>query len=118
MKENFYNNPLKIIWYGKKAILPTYLWIIWAIIILFLVIGLFSGYIDFSSFNIKNYLTPTITGLSFTLALFIAEKNIFDMGELKQLAKHKKKNDRFAGIALLKLFSPFIFTAEIGRAHV
>lgn len=113
MKKNFYNNPLKIIWYGKSALLPAYLWTIWIITTFFLLIGVCSGYISFSSFNINNYLTATITGLSFTLALFVAVRNVFNMDELKLLAKYKGNNDPFAGMTLLKLFAPFIFTASI-----
>lgn len=113
MEKNFYNNPLKIIWHGKKAILPIYLWIIWIIIIAFLLIGLCYDYIDFSSFDIHKYLPSTITGLSFTLALFVAEKNVFNMEELKQFAEHQGVNDPIKGIVLLELFAPFIFTAGV-----
>src|SRR5690625_950427 len=113
MNGNFYNNPLKIIWYGRKAILPKYLRVTWIFITFFLLGGLCFDYIDFSSFYIHNYLTPTITGLSFTLALFVAEKNIFSMEELKQLSEHLEEGDPFRGIELLNLFAPFIFTAGV-----
>src|SRR5699024_964971 len=113
MKKNFYNNPLKIIWYGKKALLPNYLWIIWIIIVSFFSIGLYYKNIDFSSFDIHKYLSPTFIGLSFTLALFVAQRNIFDMEDLKQFVRYKGKNDPFKGVALLELFAPFIFTAVV-----
>ncbi|EHF2870048.1 hypothetical protein J0953_002545 [Listeria monocytogenes] len=114
MEGNFYSNPLKLIWIARSALLPKYLMIIWILISFILFFGsTIFNFIDFRSFNVANFFTPSITGLTFTLAIFTAARNVFRMDELKILATHKGDNDAFKGRPLLEFLGPFVFTSLI-----
>ncbi|MCM3511627.1 hypothetical protein [Carnobacterium inhibens] len=113
MKKNFYNNPLKVIWHGRKSLLPSYLVIIWSSMTLFLILGPKLGWTDYEFFRIESYLSSSITGLSFTLALFVANKNVFNNDELKKLKRHTVKGDKHPGRALSELLAPFVFTSML-----
>lgn len=114
MKNNFYNNPLKLIWVARSNLLPPYLISIWVLLILFMLIGtIVFDFIDFSNFTIDNYFSASTTGLTFTLALFTAQKNVFKPEELKVLAEHRDKKDKFKGKALVELLGPFVFTGLV-----
>ncbi|AKP03209.1 hypothetical protein ABB44_05945 [Companilactobacillus farciminis] len=112
MKKDFYNNPLRLLWRGKRSLMPTYLWVIWIVILLFelVMIKYFRHVINFSAFTFEKFFTPSLTGLTFTLALFVAEKNVFRRDELKELAKYQG-NKKCKGWALDELLSPFMFTS-------
>ncbi|BEI48155.1 hypothetical protein ACPT8I_07960 [Lactiplantibacillus plantarum] len=112
MKKDFYGNPFRLLWYGKRALLQSYLWVFWLLVIALQII-VFSKWpdkIDLTRFSLQSLFTPSLTGLTFTLALFVAEKNIFNREELYRLATYK--NDRRKeGSALMELLAPFLFTA-------
>lgn len=110
MNKDFYNNPFKVIWAGRNEIMPKYLKIIWSTVFIVLCLGLIFNKVDLAGFKAGNYLSVCITGLSFTLALFVATRNIFDIEELKIL---RDAQDSSGGkqTPLFDLFAPFIFTA-------
>ncbi|MFK3814877.1 hypothetical protein [Bacillus halotolerans] len=111
MDENFYNNPLKVIWNSRKNLMPNYLIVLW---ILFLLVSLASvlcfDFMDFSSFQIGTYFSVSSTGLTLTLALFVAGKNAFSENDLKTLAQHEDSKG-VKGQALIDFLGPFVFTA-------
>lgn len=111
-EKDFYNNPFRLIWRGKRSLMPVYLWILWLIIIIveFVVFFYCENAIDISKFSFEKFFTPSLTGLTFTLALFVAEKNIFSREELNELATHKGKK-KSTGWAIDELLSPFMFTS-------
>lgn len=112
MNENFYNNPLKIIWKSKSNLMPNYLYAIWILFVLISLTGAtFFDFMDFSSFQIGTYFSVSSTGLTLTLALFVAGKNAFSEEELKRLATHKKNSKAVQGQALIDFLGPFVFTA-------
>ncbi|MBC1596408.1 hypothetical protein HCJ21_11520 [Listeria seeligeri] len=114
MKGNFYSNPLKLIWIARLNLLPVYLFIIWILICCILFLGsIVFDFINFESFDIANFFTASITGLTFTLAIFTAERNVFKIDELKVLAEYKGEKDKYKGKALLEFFGPFVFTSLI-----
>lgn len=114
MENNFYNNPIKLIWRARANLLPKYLFFIWIIIVLTLFFGTMRfDFINFSSFSISNYFSASTTGLTFTLALFTAEKNVFQATELKKLAEYQGEKDEYRGKALIELLGPFVFTALV-----
>lgn len=114
MKDNFYRNPLRIIWTARSNLLPIYLVVAWLCIVVLLAVGtLVFDFINFSIFSISNYFTASLTGLTFTLAIFTAERNVFKTEELAVLANHKEPGDKFEGRALLELLGPFVFTSLI-----
>lgn len=113
MKENFYYNPLKLIFYGIKGLFPPYLIFCEICIVLFLFIGAKYNIVSLNFFDISDYLSISITGLSFTLAIFVAVNNLFDIEELSILATYKDKKNKREGEALFKLLSPFILTSLI-----
>ncbi|MBM7837872.1 hypothetical protein JOC54_001103 [Alkalihalobacillus xiaoxiensis] len=106
MKGNFYNNPLKVIWYSKKNLMPPYLIVLWIIFLIATLIGDFLyGFMDFSSFQVGTYFSVSSTGLTLTLALFVAGKSAFKEEDLKRLANHNE------GKPLIDFLGPFVFTA-------
>ncbi|MFL2101318.1 hypothetical protein [Desemzia sp. FAM 23989] len=112
MKSNFYNNPIKLVWLASANLLPNYLFVLWILIIVFLFLGtVIFDFISFDTFSIASYFSASLTGLTFTLALFTAEKNVFKEKELKILANYQGKNDKYKGQALIELLGPFVFTA-------
>lgn len=112
MKKNFYNNPVKLIWVARNSLLPKYLLVVWISIVLFLFFGTFIfDYVDFSEFSIDKYFSASTTGLTFTLALFTAEKNVFKIDELKAFANHIDKEKNEIGMPLLSFLAPFVFTS-------
>ncbi|MCC3648145.1 MULTISPECIES: hypothetical protein [Cytobacillus] len=111
MKGNFYNNPLKVIWKSKKNLMPIYLILLWITFLLITLGGfLYFDFIDFSSFQIGTYFSVSSTGLTLTLALFVAGKNAFNEEDLKRLANHEN-SEGVAGQALIDFLGPFVFTA-------
>lgn len=112
MYKNFYNNPLGVIWRSRKTLLSKYLWCAWIIIFLGLIWGTYCKNIaNFKGFNVANYFTASLTGLTFTLALFIAESKIFSEKELKILAVDESKGKK--GQVLIEFFGPFVFTGIV-----
>lgn len=111
MKENFYNNPLKIIWKSKSNLMPNYLIVSWIIFLSVSLAGVTCfDFMDFSSFQIGTYFSVSSTGLTLTLALFVAGKNAFSEEDLKRLAIYE--NDKgIKGQALIDFLGPFVFTA-------
>lgn len=112
-ENNFYNNPLKIIWKSKKVIMPLYLIVIWTILLLISLIGtIWLDFMDFSSFKAKEYFTLSSTGLTLTLALFVAGKNAFNDSDLEVLATYKGEfGEKEPGYALLEFLAPYVFTS-------
>lgn len=111
MKENFYNNPLKIIWKSKSNLMPNYLILTWIIFLLVSLVGVTCfDFMDFSSFQIGTYFSVSSTGLTLTLALFVAGKNAFSEEDLKKLAMYKNEKG-VQGQALIDFLGPFVFTA-------
>ncbi|MEQ7027031.1 hypothetical protein ABE869_02055 [Enterococcus gilvus] len=114
MKKNFYNNPIKLVWIARGSLLPNYLLIIWVLIVIFLSLGTFVfNYVDFSNFYIDKYFSASTTGLTFTLALFTAEKNVFKVDELKKFADYVDEEGKNQGKPLLDFLAPFVFTSLI-----
>lgn len=111
MKGNFYNNPLKVIWKSRRNLMPNYLIVLW---IIFLLVSLssvlFFDFMDFSSFQVGSYFSISSTGLTLTLALFVAGKNAFSEDDLKRLAQHENSKG-VQGQALIDFLGPFVFTA-------
>lgn len=111
MKGNFYNNPLKVIWKSKKNLMPIYLNLLWFTFLLVTLSGaLYFDFMDFSSFQVGTYFSVSSTGLTLTLALFVAGKNAFSEQDLKRLAKHEN-DEGVSGQALIDFLGPFVFTA-------
>ncbi|MFC6346420.1 hypothetical protein [Vagococcus carniphilus] len=114
MDKNFYSNPIKLIWMARSNLLPPYLIVIWFLIVISLLTGnIFFDVVSFEKFDISNYFSASTTGLTFTLAIFTAERNVFKIDELKILAEHQGENDKYQGKALLELLGPFVFTSLI-----
>lgn len=111
MKGNFYNNPLKVIWKSRKSLMPVYLLIIWGGSLAGTLIGsLYYNFLDFSSFQFGTYFSISSTGLTLTLALFVAGKNAFSENDLKRLANHESDNG-VVGQALVEFMGPYVFTS-------
>ncbi|MGP4060246.1 hypothetical protein [Halobacillus sp. H74] len=111
MRENFYNNPLKVVWKSKKNLMPFYLIFVWVLFLLVTLGGvLYLDFMDFSSFRIGTYFSVSSTGLTLTLALFVAGKNAFSEEDLKRLANHENGEGQ-SGQALIDFLGPFVFTA-------
>lgn len=113
MQNNFYNNPIKLVIYGYKGLFPPYLIISEILIVLFMLLGIKFDYLNLGFFNISDYLGFSITGLSFTLAIFVAVRNLFEVEELNVLANFKGEKDKIEGQILYELLSPFSFTSMI-----
>lgn len=114
VNKNFYNNPVNLIWIARDSLLPKYLLFIWILIAFFLFLGTFLlDYINFSYFSIEKYFSASTTGLTFTLALFTAEKNVFKVDELRAFANYVDENGKNTGKPLLDFLAPFVFTSLI-----
>lgn len=105
MKGNFYENPIKLIIVGREGVFPNYILVCWILITGFLFFGNYYNIFSFSYFAVGDFLGYCITGLSFTLALFVATRNVFTVEELGTLIKHKK------GELFYNLLAPFQFTS-------
>ena len=113
MKENFYKNPVLIMWQSRKNLMPSYLVILWILLFLVSISGSFyKGIFDFSSLTLESHFSITSTGLTLTLALFVAGKAAFSDEELKILAKHREANER-EGQALIDFIGPYVFTSTL-----
>lgn len=113
MNENFYKNPVLIVWQSRKNLMPSYLVILWLLLFLASVLGSFyKGIFDFTSLTLESHFSITSTGLTLTLALFVAGKAAFSDEELKILAKHKEANGR-EGQALINFIGPYVFTSML-----
>ena len=113
MKPNFYNNPLKVIWKSKKVLMPKYLTFIWLIILITSFVGSsYFNFLDFTSYKMENYFALSSTGLTLTLALFVAGKNAFNEEDLKILAEYTNDSG-VTGQALIEFLGPYVFTATL-----
>ncbi|KAA0955245.1 hypothetical protein FQ085_15060 [Planococcus sp. ANT_H30] len=113
MKENFYKNPFIIIWHSKNNLMPLYLVSSWFMLLLISIFGTFQfDYFNFSNLSLSSHFSISSTGLTLTLALFVAGKAAFNDTELKILAQHKPKKD-LQGQALINFLGPFVFTSMI-----
>lgn len=111
MKENFYKNPTLIVWLARKNLMPSYLVILWGALFIASLIGTFyKDIFDFSSLSLESHFSITSTGLTLTLALFVAGKAAFNDEELKILANHTPK-DGVEGQALIDFIGPYVFTS-------
>ncbi|HWJ79087.1 MAG TPA: hypothetical protein VNR61_13555 [Niallia sp.] len=111
MKENIYKNPALIVWQARKNLMPVYLVIIWGALFAASLIGAFyKNYFDFSTLTLESHFSITSTGLTLTLALFVAGKSAFDDKELKILANHIPENG-VKGQALIDFIGPYVFTS-------
>ncbi|MGL5915000.1 MAG: hypothetical protein ACRCZG_01960, partial [Culicoidibacterales bacterium] len=102
-------NPLKILWKAKKQLFK------WWIIALWLVFLLLSVFIyrqeTFSVVNnvqFTSFLTASITGISFTLALMAATTKIFDTKQLKALFMYEKQGEYKRGELFYITIAPYI----------
>src|SRR5699024_11357689 len=109
----FYYNPFKLIKLGYKGLFPPYLIVIEICIIILFILLIKFDCVNLSFFDISDYLGLSITGLSFTLAIFVAVNNLFTTEELSILASYKEENDKVAGRTLYELLAPFGFTSMI-----
>lgn len=113
MKEKFYKNPAHIVWLARKNLMPSYLVILWGALFAASLIGTFyKNIFDFSSLTLESHFSITSTGLTLTLALFVAGKAAFNDDEMKILAKHKTENG-VEGQALIDFLSPYVFTSML-----
>lgn len=123
---NFYKNPILIVWQARKNLMPSYLVIFWFFLFLSSIVGAFYRNIfDFSSLTLESHFSITSTGLTLTLALFVAGKATFTDEELKILAQHtpksvgekskglfKRKSKKVRdGQALIDFIGPYVFTS-------
>lgn len=113
MEGNFYKNPLKVIWKARKNLMPSYLVILWLVFFIASISAAFYlNLIDFSLFKIGEYFTVSSTGLTLTLALFVAGKNAFSPDDLKVLANHESDEIK-KGQLLIDFLGPYVFTAVL-----
>lgn len=113
MKKNIYKNPFIIIWQSKGNLMPSYLVISWLLLFILSIFGAFYWeYFDFSSLTLSSHFSISSTGLTLTLALFVAGKAAFNDADLKILAQHKPENG-LKGQALINFLGPFVFTSLI-----
>ncbi|EGP5619827.1 hypothetical protein EB05_00279 [Enterococcus faecium] len=115
LKQNFNDDTrlLSLFIKGRRRLLPKYLWIIWFLITFtLLVLSVNAKYINLSYFSISTYLSISISGLSFTFALFNISKGTFDRRELKHLDEYEGEGIR-KGQLLAEYLAPFTFTAII-----
>lgn len=104
----------KIIWRGKKNLLTKLSWIFLGVIIGGLIALTCLQMIRFDGFSIASYLSICITGLSFSLALFVATKNLYPLEDLIKFYKFEDKDGKMKKKeAYYQVFAPFLFTAFI-----
>lgn len=106
---DFHTNPLKFVLYNLYKAFPDYLWWMYLGIVALMFAIYFKNptIIDqtyFSTFNFNTFVSISVTGLSFSLALFVACSHIFDDKDFKTM---KNKN------LFNKIISPFVVTSFI-----
>lgn len=72
-----------------------------------------SDIITVDSFSLSDFLTPAITGLSFTLALIVATTRIFSKDQLVDIYKYKDNDNPDEGYLFYRTIAPYIWTSTI-----
>lgn len=111
-KNNYDDNPIMLLWIGKKALLPRYLTIPWLIIFIALFWSNKNNIIDLDITKISEYVDMSVAGLNFTLVIISAAIEVYTDEELKKLMKGKE-NDKVKNIRFINLITPYVFTSLI-----
>lgn len=106
---DFHTNPFKFVLYNLSKTFPDYLWCIYLgiVILVFTIYFKNPAIIDqtyFSAFNFNTFVSISVTGLSFSLALFVACSHIFDDKDFETMTNKNLFN---------KILSPFVVTSFI-----
>lgn len=111
-------NPIKVLIKSRRRVFSTTFWITWFLISLIIVFFFFlsifkqSTVIYIKDFSISDFLAPSITGLSFTLALFVATTRIFSKENLVSLYMCTNDNKE-EGFLFYETIAPYIWSGLI-----
>lgn len=110
--DKYDGSPVKFLIRARKGLMAEKLWCSWLILCLILFVLNFIGYIDLKRVRIGEFVDSSIAGLSFSLIVVSAVREIFEKDELKILYKKRYDNEK-QGLLLLKLLSPYVLTSMI-----
>ena len=110
-------NPFFIMYKVRKDLLSNnflYVWvgIVTAIAILY-IISVRSDFITMDLFSLSDFLTPAITGLSFTLALIVATTRIFSKEQLVDFYRYTDKDNPEKGYLFYRTIAPYLWTSTV-----
>lgn len=110
-------NPFKVMWNVRKEILSKAFLIVWLILFFILILFYILSYkftiIKMEAFSLSDFLTPGITGLSFTLALITATTRIFSKDKLVDIYCYTDKDNPIEGYLFYRTIAPYIWTSTI-----
>lgn len=110
-------NPFKVINKVKSQMLSKNFWIVWAILVLimtgFYLLSRKYSFIKMESFPLSDFLTPGITGLSFTLALITATTRLFSKDQLVDIYRYTDQDNPEEGHLFYRTLAPYIWTSTI-----
>lgn len=110
-------NPFKVMNKVKNQMLSRNFWLVWATLVLIMVVFYLLSrkysFIIMESFSISDFLSPGITGLSFTLALITATTRIFSKDQLVDIYRYTDQDNPEKGYLFYRTIAPYIWTSTI-----
>lgn len=110
-------NPFKIMNKVKKEMLSKSFWCVWTALVLimtfFYILSNKYNFIIMESFSLSDFLSPGITGLSFTLALITATTRIFSKDQLVDFYRYTDEDNPEEGYLFYRTIAPYIWTSTV-----
>lgn len=105
---------LKMVWksiYSKQTVI---FWLILSLIYpIILVLSFFSDNIILIPINYLSFIFPGVTGLSFSVTLLNATRNLFDIESLKAIYLYTDDNNPQKGFLFYRTIAPYIVSSYI-----
>lgn len=110
-------NPFYIMYKVRKDLLSKNFLCVWIVLVTVMAFLYFissrSDIIIMDSFSLSDFLTPAITGLSFTLALIVATTRIFSKDQLVEFYNYTDKDNLVEGYLFYRTIAPYIWTSTV-----
>ncbi|HEL1907486.1 TPA: hypothetical protein TX976_001455 [Streptococcus suis] len=115
-KSNVEKNQYKIlrkVW--KKHIFPTWLYVVWGLIsitiLLLRILSYYTDYVHIQWIGFTSFIFPGVTGLSFSVTMLNATRNLFDIKDLAAMFNYSNPSDsdiNEKGDVLFRTLAPYI----------
>lgn len=110
-------NPFIVMSKVKKEMLSKNFWYVWTILVvvmtIFYALSSMHSFVIMESFSLSDFLSPGITGLSFTLALITATTRIFSKEQLVDVYSYTDQDNPEKGYLFYRTIAPYIWTSTI-----
>ncbi|EGE54960.1 hypothetical protein [Streptococcus parauberis] len=110
--EKYDGRPVKFLIHARTGLMDEKLWCSWLFLCLILFLLNITGVMDLKLIKIGEFVDSSIAGLSFSLIVVSAVREIFEKNELIIIYKRQNDNEK-QGLLLLKVLAPYVFTSMI-----